>query len=107
MSVSSSESSSESEDERNLLWNLTVTVLTLERGRNYKKCKRILDREYEKLGFVMNEIEGVKPLPTALNKMLNMCKTDYLLQVDDDMFLFEGCIRVMYETALLNFVELC
>ncbi len=101
----SSGSSSESDDERNFLRNLTVTILMLEKSRNYKKCKKILDRECEKLGFVMNEFEGVKPLPNALNKMLEMCKTYYLLQVDDDMLLYEGCIRVMYETALLNFVD--
>ena len=42
-------------------------------------------------------IEGVAPMSAAFQQMLDTCRTPYYVQVDEDMLLYPGAIRRLYE----------
>jgi hypothetical protein len=73
-----------------------VTVFVTSIGApSYAACRELLRRQ--DCVFALDLIEGVRPLSSALQQMLDRCRTPYYVQVDEDMLLFPHAVRTLYE----------
>jgi hypothetical protein len=91
---------------KNLLYdNLTVFIISLKKNI-YEKKKKLLLKEYKKLKI--KPIIKTFPMSSAFNQMHLNCKTKYFLQLDEDMFLKKGAIKILFNSIKeSNFLTIC
>jgi hypothetical protein len=74
---------------------LTVFVTTVGDKLNFDECLACLERQTVR--FSLERIENVAPMSAAFNQMLLRCRTHWFVQVDEDMLLFPGAIKQLYD----------
>lgn len=84
-----------------------VTAFVTTVGRStFKSCLEHLT--LQNVNHVLEVIAGVSPLSAALQRMSDTCKTEYFVQVDEDMLLtpdaLERCVHQMDRTDPERFV---
>jgi len=79
----------------NLQDKLTVFVITVG-NPNFEDCLKALQNQTCK--FKLEIIKNVYPISVAFQRMIDNCKTEYYIQVDEDMILFPYAIEKMYLT---------
>jgi hypothetical protein len=62
--------------------------------------------EEQTVGFKFVILDGYRPLPVALQAMIDQCDTKYYIQCDEDMILKSNAIEIMYKTAVAS-KEIC
>jgi hypothetical protein len=72
---------------------LTVFVLTVG-ASSFADCMQRL--EVQDCRFQLEVIENVAPMSRALQCMLDLCRTRFFVQVDEDMLLYPHAIRSLY-----------
>jgi GR25 family glycosyltransferase involved in LPS biosynthesis len=82
-------------DKKDLSKELTVFVISCGENPNYNDCISAL--ENQNVIFKIKEIKNVCPMSAAFQKMIDDCDTDYYIQVDEDMILFEDTIEKIYQ----------
>jgi GR25 family glycosyltransferase involved in LPS biosynthesis len=82
-------------DKKDLSKELTVFVISCGENPNYNDCISAL--ENQNVIFKIKEIKNVSPMSAAFQKMIDDCDTDYYIQVDEDMILFEDTIEKIYQ----------
>ena len=73
---------------------LTVFVLTVGAPSAPECLKRLEEQDCR---FRTDVIRNVAPMSSALQCMLDRCRTSFFVQVDEDMLLYPHAIRVMHE----------
>jgi hypothetical protein len=48
--------------------------------------------------FTIKEVKNVSPMSAAFQKMIDDCETEYYIQVDEDMILFENTIETIFNS---------
>jgi hypothetical protein len=72
-----------------------VTVFVTSIGApGYAACRELLRRQ--DCTFRLEALEGIRPLSTALQRMLDTCATPYFVQVDEDMLLYPEAVRTLH-----------
>lgn len=82
-------------DKKDLSKELTVFVISCGENPNYNDCISAL--ENQNVIFKIKEIKNVSPMSAAFQKMIDDCDTDYYIQVDEDMILFEDTIEKIHQ----------
>jgi hypothetical protein len=62
---------------------------------SFELCLRYL--EQQDCSFATNVIANVAPMSAAFQKMLDECKTEFFVQVDEDMLLYPYAVRTLFE----------
>lgn len=75
---------------------LTVFVISAGDNPNFQDCLDALSRQTCK--FELKLIKNIAPMSRAFQEMINLCKTPYYVQVDEDMILEDSSIETMYES---------
>jgi GR25 family glycosyltransferase involved in LPS biosynthesis len=83
---------------RDLSELLTVFVIRAGENPNYEDCFNSLLNQTVKFNLI--EIKDVAPMSAAFQRMIDECKTEYYIQVDEDMILFEDTIEKIYNRLL-------
>lgn len=74
---------------------LTVFVITCDGSVNYNTCISAINNQTCK--FKLDIIKNYSPLSIAFQQMLDRCKTEYFIQIDDDMILNQNSVEKMYK----------
>ena len=77
---------------------LTVFIIRSGDNPNYEDCLSSLNNQSVKFNLI--EIKDVAPMSKAFQKMIDNCETDYYIQVDEDMILFEDTIEKIYDRLI-------
>lgn len=85
-------------NKKDLSNNLTVFVISCGQNPNYNDCLSALENQSVK--FKIKEVKDISPMSAAFQKMIDDCDTDYYIQVDEDMILFENTIELIYDTLV-------
>ena len=85
-------------DKKDLSEELTVFVISCGENPNYNDCLSALENQSVK--FKIKEVKDISPMSAAFQKMIDDCDTDYYIQVDEDMILFENTIETIYNTLV-------
>lgn len=75
--------------------SLTIFLITSGHNPNYPACLSALQNQTCK--FELKIIKDISPMSLAFQKMLDECKTDYFIQIDEDMILQKNAIEHMYK----------
>lgn len=75
---------------------LTVFVISAGFNPNYVDCIKALEKQTVK--FNIDIIKDYNPMHVAFQEMINRCKTDYYVEIDEDMILMPMAIEMMYNT---------
>lgn len=78
--------------------NVTVFVITTGTNINYLDCINSLKNQT--VDFKVDIIKNYSPLSVAFQQMLGRCTTEFFIQVDEDMILYENAIENLY-----NFIQ--
>jgi hypothetical protein len=81
-------------DKIDLSSKVTVFVTTVG-APSFETCARFL--EQQDCRFRLQIIDNVAPMNAALQKMLDDCRTDFYVQVDEDMLLYRHAVRTLFE----------
>lgn len=84
---------------------LTVYIISCGENPNYEDCKNSLENQSVK--FNIKEIKNVSPMSAAFQKMIDECETDFYIQVDEDMILFEDSIEIIYNSLMKSDENIC
>jgi GR25 family glycosyltransferase involved in LPS biosynthesis len=87
-------------DKKDLSKFLTVFIIRSGDNPNYEDCLSSLNNQSIKFNLI--EIKDVAPMSKAFQKMIDNCKTDYYIQVDEDMILFENTIEKIYDRLIIT-----
>lgn len=74
--------------------DLTVFVISSGNNPNFTACLEALENQSVK--FKIEIIKDYKPMSVAFQEMLNRCKTEYYIEVDEDMILDRNAVNEMY-----------
>lgn len=85
----------EQKDMNDLSDRLTVFIISCGENPNYTDCLESLSNQNVK--FTLKEIKNISPMSKAFQKMINDCETEYYIQVDEDMILFQNSIEEIYK----------
>lgn len=85
-------------DSTNLSDQLTVFIIRAGENPNYEDCLKSLLNQTVRFNLI--EIKDVAPMSKAFQRMIDECKTDYYIQVDEDMILFEDTIEKIYDRLI-------
>jgi GR25 family glycosyltransferase involved in LPS biosynthesis len=77
---------------------LTVFIISCGENPNYNDCLSAL--EDQNVIFKIKQIKNVSPMSAAFQKMIDDCDTDYYIQVDEDMILFENTIETIFNSLV-------
>jgi GR25 family glycosyltransferase involved in LPS biosynthesis len=77
---------------------LTVFIIRCGQNPNYEDCLKSLLNQTVKFNLI--EIKDIAPMSKAFQKMIDDCKTDYYIQVDEDMILYEDTIEKIYDRLI-------
>ena len=77
------------------LRDLVTAFVTTVGAASYEACREHL--RAQDCDVRVEVIEGVAPMSAAFQQMLDTCRTPYYVQVDEDMLLYPGAIRTLYE----------
>ena len=75
---------------------LTVFILTCGKDPNIDDCLTALKNQT--VTFKIDIIKDYSPLNMAFNEMIIRCKTDYYIECDSDMVLYDDAIRLLYNS---------
>lgn len=75
---------------------LTVFVISAGFNPNYADCIKALEKQ--SATFQIDIIKDYSPMHVAFQEMLKRCKTDYYVEIDEDMILKPRAIEMMYNT---------
>lgn len=80
--------------------DLTVFVLTTGE-ENLELCLSHLNNQFftQKIDFDVQVIDKVYPMSTAFNCMIDRSNSDYYIQIDADILLFNNTIEILYRAA--------
>lgn len=81
--------------EKPRLDDVTVFLITVG-ASSYPACRQAL--EAQTVDFELVEIRDVAPMSAAFQRMLDLCRTPYYVQVDEDMILKPGAIETLART---------
>ena len=87
-------------DKKDLSKFLTVFIIRSGDNPNYEDCLSSLNNQSIKFNLI--EIKDVAPMSKAFQKMIDNCETDYYIQVDEDMILFEDTIEKIYDRFIIT-----
>ena len=87
-------------DKKDLSKFLTVFIIRSGDNPNYEDCLNSLNNQSIKFNLI--EIKDVAPMSKAFQKMIDNCETDYYIQVDEDMILFEDTIEKIYDRLIIT-----
>jgi GR25 family glycosyltransferase involved in LPS biosynthesis len=87
-------------DKKDLSKFLTVFIISCGFNPNYEDCKMSLENQTVK--FKLKEVKNISPMSKAFQKMIDDCDTDYYIQVDEDMILFEDTIEKIYDRFIIT-----
>jgi GR25 family glycosyltransferase involved in LPS biosynthesis len=90
---------------KDLSSELTVFIISCGFNPNYEDCKMSLENQTVK--FKLKEFKNISPMSKAFQKMIDDCDTDYYIQVDEDMILFEDTIEKIYNNLLSSKKNIC
>jgi hypothetical protein len=76
---------------------ITIFLITIE-GYQLKYTLEAINNLPTNIPFLVNVIMNVSPTVKAYNEMRVRCKTDYFVQLDEDMTLFPNSIETMTNT---------
>lgn len=74
---------------------LVTAFVTTVGATSYEACREHLSAQ--DCDVRVEVIEGVSPMSAAFQQMMDTCRTPYYVQVDEDMLLYPGAIRTLYE----------
>ena len=83
-------------DKKDLSDKLTVFVICCGQNPNYNSCINALEKQ--NVIFTIKEVKNVSPMSAAFQKMIDDCETEYYIQVDEDMILFENTIETIFNS---------
>jgi hypothetical protein len=81
-------------DKIDLSDKLTVFVTTVG-APSFETCLRFLI--HQDCRFQLQVIDNVAPMNAAFQKMLDDCKTEFYVQVDEDMLLYSHAVRTLFD----------
>lgn len=84
---------------------LTVFIISCGENPNYEDCKNSLENQSVK--FKTKEIKNISPMSKAFQTMIDECETEFYIQVDEDMILFEDSIEIIYNSLLKSDKNIC
>ena len=84
-------------DRIDLSSKVTVFVTTVG-APSFETCTRFLTQQ--DCRFQLQIIDNVAPMNVALQKMIDDCKTEFYVQVDEDMLLYSHAIRTLFERMI-------
>ena len=90
---------------KDLRKELTVFLISCGENPNYQDCLESLQKQSVK--FNLKEIKNISPMSKAFQKMIDDCETDFYIQVDEDMILFEDSIEKIYNNLLSSKKNIC
>lgn len=82
---------------QNLSDEVTVFVTTVG-APSFDVCLTLLRQQ--DCRFSLKVIDHVAPMNAAFQRMLDLCKTPYYVQVDEDMLLYPHAVRTLYEAIV-------
>ncbi len=77
--------------------DVTVFVTTVG-APSFDACLTLLRQQ--DCRFTLEVIDHVAPMSAAFQRMLDLCKTPYYVQVDEDMLLYPHAVRTLYEAIV-------
>lgn len=81
----------------NFAKDLTVFVISCGDNPCYNECINALQRQT--LKFNIEIIKNVHPMSAAFQLMIDLCKTSYYIEIDEDMIMNENGIETLYNFA--------
>ena len=87
--------------------NLTTFVITTGQDINYSACIEALQKQT--IDFHIDIIRGYAPLSLAFQQMIDRVKTDYFIEVDEDIILQPNAVEILYNMIVNNpeYVMVC
>ena len=76
--------------------NITITIFLITiQGEQLKYTLNAINELPTNISFIVNVIMNVSPTSRAYNQMRVRCKTDFFVQLDEDMVLFPNAVQMM------------
>jgi hypothetical protein len=76
--------------------NLTIFIITIQ-GEQLKYALESINKLPTNISVLINVIMNINPTSLAYNNMITRCKTNYFIQLDEDMELFVDAIKNIYD----------
>lgn len=85
---------------------ITIFLITIE-GYQLRYALKAINLLKTNLPVIVNVIMNISPTSKAYDTMRLRCKTEFFVQLDEDMELYENAIEIFYQTILVNNKKYC